>query len=253
MKRLTANQKETIISGINNGVSIKKLAKEMDLAKSTIYYYYKKIKGKRYKAPHYEVAFSEIEGEIVGIFAGDGSQCYSKNEGHYINVVHFGNYDYMIYVKGLFEKYFNRNFSIVTIPSVCIRWKTRYRIIAYDKKIFNYFYSYIEYERTHKHDTVKLNSLDLPDSFKIGFLRGFVDTDGWVGLRHGKHAVVFYTTSQSLAEQIQIMLNELKLHCGVYIRYKEHYKPLYHIQLRAGSVDRFLSIVQPFKAKKKGW
>jgi hypothetical protein len=73
----------SITKDILDGLSLKKISIKYGCAKSTLYYHYKKLKGKRYQQPNVAPMFSEIDGEIVGIFAGDGSQYYSKKNSHY--------------------------------------------------------------------------------------------------------------------------------------------------------------------------
>lgn len=61
-----------IICMIKAGYSINYISKHLATAKSTIYYHYKKINGRKYnivKIPDNQM----ILGEISGVFAGDGS------------------------------------------------------------------------------------------------------------------------------------------------------------------------------------
>ncbi len=180
MPRLSSETKREVIKQLKEGVSLNKISNQFGIYKSTLYYYYKKLNGKKFKEPQFTPTSSEIEGEIVGIFAGDGSQFYEpKNCGYEVNV-HFGNHrsDYAKYVEQLFESYFNHNFWLL-FDKNSIRLRTK------SKKIFHYFKNYLTYDAPMKHFTVKLNTLNLPNDFKIGFLRGLVDTDGSVLHRGG--------------------------------------------------------------------
>jgi hypothetical protein len=245
--RLKEKTKQKLIKRIKEDVSINNISKEMGLAKSTIYYYYKKIKGRKFKKLNLKPGYSRREGEIVGIFAGDGSQYYNKKHCAYQVNVHFGkkNKDYMEYVKRLYELYFKKKFNI-TKEERTIKIRTR------SKEIYNYFHHYIDFKPQIKHCTVKLKTLDLSMEFKLGFLKGFVDTDGSVLLKkqRKKIRVAFYTTSEALANQIRDILSEIDIKCGVYIRKKEGLKDCYTVQLRQRHVIKFLNVVKPFKMCK---
>jgi len=114
MPRLGPDVKEKLIFLIENDISINQISKKLNLGKSTIYYYYKKIKGRKYKIPEFTPGFTEKEGEIVGIFAGDGSQYFHSKSYHYEVNIHFGkkSYNYLLYVKKLFDNYFNKQVYI---------------------------------------------------------------------------------------------------------------------------------------------
>ncbi len=249
--RLTLVEKTSLIRQINQGISINKISRRFNLAKSTIYYHYKKIKGKQYQEPFYNIEFSEQEGEIVGIFAGDGSQYYYKRGGGYYVNVHFGNCsNWVEHVQTLYEKFFNKKWR---------RWREvtkegwiKHRIRVIDKKIFYYFFNYLSYDPTHKHDTVELKTLELPDCFKIGFLRGFLDTDGTICLSQGRVRIIYYTTSKTLANQTKILCNQFKINVSLCIRRREGYKDICTVYVLADSIDKFLKVINPFKRHRVG-
>ena len=251
MGKLDSIKKQKMVNNINNGKSINKISSTLNIPKSTIYYYYKKIKGKRYQEPQYDIEFSEKEGEIVGIFAGDGSQNYNKINCGYQTNIHFGNnVPYVTYVKKLYETYFNKKWA---------SWQEntkdgfiKYRLRVVDKKIFNYFEQYLNYEKSHKHDTVQLKPLSFPQGFKKGFLRGFLDTDGTISLSDNRIRIVYYTTSEILAQQIKKMCEEFKIFVSIQKRTRKQYKTLFNVYVLASSIDRFLNLIQPFKKYRLG-
>lgn len=64
--------RKQIAEQILKGVSINRICSQLQLGKSTVYFYYKKkLMGKNIDV---NITFSEIEDEIVGVFSGDGSQ-----------------------------------------------------------------------------------------------------------------------------------------------------------------------------------
>ena len=247
MVLLKAEVKEEIMKELRKGTSINKISKLLSLGKSTIYYYYKKINGKKYIPPYVQPNYLEKEGEIVGIFAGDGSQYFAKG-GHYQVNVHFGGHrkDYAIYVQKLFSDYFCKKFQLSFLND----GKLRLRINS--KDIFNYFKNYIEYDSKIKHSTVKLRTLEIPLEFKLGLIRGLVDTDGSVLYsNHDKAIIVFYfTTSENLTKHISLILQELSIeHTCTCRNEKVGRKPLYVICILKKDVYKFLNIVKPFKQK----
>src|SRR3989344_8397158 len=133
MTRLQPLIRQKLAEEIERGTSINKISNSLNLAKSTIYYYYKKIKGKKYQEPKFKIGFTEKDGEIVGIFVGDGSQCLNKNYSYATNI-HFGikNIDYAKYVKNLFESFFSKEFNLLKNGETTIKLSMK------SKSIFNY-------------------------------------------------------------------------------------------------------------------
>ena len=247
MVLLKAEVKEEIMKELRKGTSINKISKLLSLGKSTIYYYYKKINGKKYIPPYVQPNYLEKEGEIVGIFAGDGSQYFAKG-GHYQVNVHFGGHrkEYALYVQKLFSDYFCKKFQLSNLNDGKLRLRTN------SKDIFHYFKNYIEYNSKEKHCTVNLKTLNIPMKFKVGFIKGLVDTDGSV--LYDKHddavRIFYYTTSEKLAEQISSILREFSIKNTCICRTdKKGRKPLYVVRVLEKEVYKFLNIVKPFKQK----
>ena len=194
-------------------------------------------------------AFTKKEGEIAGIFAGDGSLHFEPIGYHYTVVVHFGlkNLMYAVYVKNLFENFFGKRFRLEKSNPTTIR------IITYSKEIFYFFKNYLDYNPKVKHSTVKLKTNKFPLDFKIGFLKGLVDTDGciWFSKEERRHKISFCTTSEQLAYQVKNTLSELDIKTGlsVQVRKYRNEKPVYYINIWKCSVDRFINIMEPLKAR----
>lgn len=246
---------EPILKMIHEGVSLSKISEATGLYKSTLYYHYKKLKGKKYKEPQYEVTFSEVEGEIVGIFTGDGSQHYEKSNWNYQTNIHFGSdIDYVDHVKRLFEKFFNKKWGLNKEIPKNKNYKVKYRLRTADKKIFYFFHIYLEYISQHKHDTVYLRNLFFPKPFLFGFIRGLIDTDGCIRFDRGKPNVLYTTTSEKLAAQLVFFLKKLDFIATVnrYTSLKRNIKPVYIVRVSRKSVDSLLNQIKPFKAIKLG-
>lgn len=247
MVHLNSLIKKELITQINKGISINNMVKNLLLNKSTIYYYYKKLKGKKYKEANFILGASEIEGEIVGVFAGDGSQYFEPKSYSYEVNVHFGgkNEAYAIYVKNLFENYFNKKFWLIFDKRGTIRLRTK------SKKIFYFFNNYLNYSPQIKHFTVKLHNLNFPKPFKIGFLRGLFDTDGSILYKRKEKRIRIYfcTTSYELIKQIKILLEEFNFKFTYFVSKRSNHKDLYNVQLLKESNDKFLNLIKPYKAK----
>lgn len=248
---LSTELRNKICSRIRKDISINKISKEFHLGKSTIYYYYKKIKGKRFVEPEFKLRNSKLEGEINGIFAGDGSQYYDAKRGSYEVNVHFGakNHWYACYVKQLFENFFHKKFRLQYDSETKIRIRTQ------SKKIFHYFSNYLSYDRQIKHCTVKLND-NCSSAFKTGFLKGMFDTDGCMCYikTENKFRAFYTTTSQVLATQMGNILTELGIIHSVRSRRPTapNEKLVYTVDIWRAGTNRFINVVKPMKSIRAG-
>ena len=247
LSRIPKQTKAKMLDMIKNGYSLNKISNATGLGKTTIYYYSRKINGKKYFEPEFKLEYSELEGEIAGIFTGDGSQYHDSKRGHYEVNVHFGNTDYSYYVKDLFENYFNKEFRLYNES------RGRQRLRTLSKPIFHHFKNYLEYDSKVKHSTVRLKTLKLPDNFLIGFLRGLLDTDGTIALpADRKMRIVYTTTSKNLAWQLKSILAKFDVNSSHYVAKPLSFKEVYHVYILARSNALFLHKVKPFKSKQLG-
>lgn len=195
-------------------------------------------------------SYSGSDGEIIGIFVGDGSQYFEPKKYHYEVNVHFGviNYDYALYVRTLYERFFQKKFRLQ------LDSPTQLRLRTCSKEIFNFFYNYLLYDRHKKHSTVRLKSVSFSNKFNISFLRGLFDTDGCLKeiSRENRIKIFYTTTSKVLAAQVHKLLNELKIKNKVYIRKEPKWKDVYIVNVWKESTNKFINIIQPFKAIKCG-
>ncbi len=253
MALLTQIKKEQLCNYISKGISLNQISSKLGIPKSTAYYYYRKLKYKKYKKPEYSIKFSEIEGEIVGIFAGDGSQYHYKKNGNYTTTIHFGNViGYISHVRKLYNSFFGKSWNL---------WRERtkegfirHRLRAYNKEIFNFFYNYLNYDSTHKYDTCEVKSINFPEEFKIGFLRGFFDTDGHLSTSSNRLRAFYYTTSKKLATQMQIFFNDLNIKTIIWQeqRKDKKCKDLFILRVAEKEVNNFLNKIRPYRANKLG-
>jgi len=205
---------------------------------------------KKYVPPTIPPDASEEVGEVVGIFAGDGSQYFEPKKYAYEVNVHFGitNFWYAWYVRQLYESFFQKKFRLQR------EGKTQLRLRTSSKEIYAFFSKHLVYDSQIKHSTVKLRKTELPTSFKLGFLLGLFDTDGHVSLDKDRIRIGHTTTSQKLASDVSHILSELGIVHSVYIRDNRHrgHKTVYVNSILSAGIDTFLNRVKPFKAHKLG-
>ncbi|MDO8481397.1 MAG: LAGLIDADG family homing endonuclease [Nanoarchaeota archaeon] len=238
-----------IKDALSKGSSRNQIIREFHLAKNTVLKY-AGIKSVPPLPPKIDFTPTEVCGEVVGIFAGDGSQYYEPKSGHYETNIHFGkvNEQYAYYVKEAYEKFFQKRFRLKQESL------TKLRIRMYHREIFYFFDAFLDYERPSKHDTVRVKEDKTTPEFKIGFLRGMFDTDGCLFcVPHEKRVRLFYTTtSKELASQISIFLTELGIEHRVYTRLRKVWKTIYTVNIWKSSAYRFINKVKPFKAQILG-
>ena len=79
----STEQIQKIKSLAKNGESVNTIKEKLEIPKSTVYYHFKKEVGQKQKEKALKIPENpEIQGEICGIFAGDG-YVYVRGDGHY--------------------------------------------------------------------------------------------------------------------------------------------------------------------------
>jgi len=212
MKRLTDMQLKNIKKLMNEGKSLKKISKILNLSKTTVYYHFRKIKGRTIIQPAIHFPSERILGEVVGIFSGDGSLSFVPVNYGYTVRIHSSiyNFDYLIYVKKLFEKCFGTKFALC-------KYKSKRFIEKKSKSIYNFFFNYIDFSPKDKAHTVKLRD-ELSNEFKGGFLKGLFDTDGTFfkdEKRSGRIMMSYFTSSKELAKQLKDIIKGFGFECNI--------------------------------------
>ncbi len=235
-----------IIRLIENDVSIPKISKRLNVGKSTIYYHYKKIKGRKYQKARIPED-DEVLGEFLGIFAGDGSFIFEKKYSHYkisISLHAVDDKDYAEYIRGLIRKNFNkiaRQYVRSNINSLTIEF--------YSKDIYGMIKEYLNIYPNKTYDVHIKRQLDsLSDKFLISFTRGIVDTDGC----HKKDGrIVLCLTSKEMINQVSLILKNFEIGNKVYIRRKKlPSRTQYELTIPKRYVNRYISYIG-FSNKRK--
>lgn len=243
MLRLSERTKEKIKEMILKDISINKISKELGLWKSTIYYYYKKIKGRKIKVPHFEVKGSENEGEIIGAFAADGSCC---PQSQYQVGYFFGQdeEDYAERFTNLLTTYFNKS------PYKYKKVKGNVIILRYKSKIiYNFIKKYLMWENPKTY-SVRLRSLNHKKRFIKGFLRGYFDCDGYTEKRYSRIEIM--SVSKEMIDQITHFLELFGFNPKLksYHNKKLNKKRLYTMRLNKPDAIRFLEVIKPRNPKR---
>ena len=91
-------------------ISLNKISIMTGLSKSTLYFHYKKLFGKKIKPFKFLFKNEEEKWEFLGIFAGDGSFYLNKREGKYVISIATGYYErqYATFLEEIFIKWFNK-------------------------------------------------------------------------------------------------------------------------------------------------
>lgn len=244
MNRISAIQKSKLISLIDNGMSLNTIAYTSGFPKSTVYHYFRKRKGRTIINPIINFENDKIMGEIIGIFTGDGSLYYDNKRYVYQVRIHFGghNQEYMNYVRSILKASFNKLWTLK-------KDNTKRVLELKSKMVYNLFLNELDFNPPKKSLTVFLQNIKTRSKeFKIGFLKGLLDTDGTICNSCGKVAV-YYTSSINLANQISQLLNEFKIRNGVSKIIRKNRNPEYQIKISRKDIKRYIHTIKPFKGR----
>lgn len=222
---------------IIQGSSLNKINKITGINKSTLYYHYKKIKGRKYSLVTFSESNPEIIGEFMGIFAGDGNFYFLKDKYRYKITITIGFYEkkYAHILYAFLTRLFSKSPRMYTYPERGI-------IILeyYSLPIYSLIYKYLKWEE-NKTKTIRLRDINNQTrDFLKGFLRGLFDTDGGIGLK--KRKVAFGTASKLLAFQIKKILKMFDMPPGFY---KYRYKDFWYIDLYGKRTTKFMEFIKP--------
>jgi hypothetical protein len=227
---------------IREGESLNKISKSTGIGKSTLYFHYKKIKGKKTIPIKIDFSNEEKTGEFIGMFAGDGGFYLEKEKYQYKIRIYLGLYEkqYSSYVKNFLTELFSKP------PRSYRRMSYGVEVIEYySKDIYKLIKEYLDWD-DNKTKTIRLKDTSkLNKNFLIGFIRGIFDTDG--GIHKKKNKVAFGTASGVLANQIREILTKQGLPPGFY-KYKN--KEFWYVDLYGERTDKFMKLIKPNNSNK---
>lgn len=239
--RLPVDVKQRLMDSIASGKGLYDLIDEFGLGKTTIYYYFRKIRGKKYKDVIINAEDEEKIGEFIGVFAGDGNFTFNKKKHEYKIRIHFAESErdlarhYGEIIEFLFSKkprhLFAKSMLILDFSS---------------KKIYEFIQQYLQWKEHKKTTTIKLSSTSHPPAFWIGFMRGLIDSDGYIP-KSGKR-VSYGSVSKELKDNFVFNLVKLNITHRQYIQYANGKNPFYRIDITGENASKFCSAIAPVKA-----
>ncbi|MFB6175172.1 MAG: LAGLIDADG family homing endonuclease [Candidatus Nanohalobium sp.] len=245
----TENQKQQIREKARNGDSVNQIKEELGLPKSTVYYHFKKEVGQKQKENALKLPEDdEVIGEICGVFAGDGNFYYEEN-----------NYKYRIkftlninqgYWKKL-AKFLEENLQ--KKPRINHQENYNRTNLRYESKpLLNLLKEHLTWEED-KTATIKLRGKEYSKEFKIGFLRGLLDTDGHKDSTRKRYC--FSTVSSELGKNISEFLGDLHIthKAKTYGDKRENCQDMNRIYINGENTKKLTAKIQPRHPKKTSY
>ena len=236
--------KQEIVKLILDNISIPKISQKLNLGKSTIYYYYKKLKGKKYIVPSFHISDSEVEGEIIGAFAADGG-AVPQSQYQVAFFFSLNEEDYALSFSELLSKFFNKKPYFYKYPpggKIIVRYKS--------KIIYKFLKHYLVWKGKKTYD-VSLKEFSHTRNFYMGFLRGYLDCDGYTP--KGRVATHFFGVSKKIIVQITKILDLLGFRYSLSkTESKGNRADFYKVKLKGEEVKRFITYVVPRNKKRMG-
>ncbi|MEK6967145.1 MAG: LAGLIDADG family homing endonuclease [Nanoarchaeota archaeon] len=239
--RLNKEEKNKIEIFVKNNYSLNRIANQLGKSKSTIYYHFFKLRGRTIQKQKIITANEEIKGEFIGLFAGDG--CLDKTADYKYRIYLFFN----IKEKNLVEKIIKNNLHVLFSKKPMI-FMTENKIIIcfYSKAIKELIMKYLRWDKKYrKGHTVHLINNKQSKKFMVGFLRGSIDSDGYIS----RNKIVFASISPLLIRDIAKFLNVLRIEHQIY-EYDDKRgkrKRIYHIYVKKHHQNKFVTMVKPRK------
>ncbi len=243
MKKILPKELVRLKSLVEEGKSLNQISQILARGKTTIYYHFKKIKGRTFEPINIVLNNDELIGEFLGLFAGDGSLFKTTNY-HYRTYLHFNSTE-EIFVHDLIENVLVKLFG--KEPMVFTR-KNAINLCYYSKNIHKFIREYLEWDPDRpKTYSVRLKNKDHSVDFIKGFIRGSLDSDGYLS----SNRISFATVSTGLKDNIVDFLIKLEIIPSVRL-YKEKRSnrvDIYHISILKKDHEKFLRIILPRNKK----
>jgi hypothetical protein len=239
MKKLTKEEIETILLLVKRGYSLNKIREKLNKSKTTIYYHFRKVKGKSFEPININSSDEDALGEFIGLFAGDG--CLDKTKVYQYRTYLYFNITERTFVDSLIEnvliKLFGKKPMIFISPN-------RINLCYYSKNIHTLIRKYLEWKTgSRKTYSVKLISEHHSKEFIFGFIRGSLDSDGYFSQKK----ISFATVSEGLMRNISSFLTklEIKYYVNLYREKRLNRKDIYHIILHKSEHIKFIQLIKP--------
>lgn len=236
---------------MKKGKSLNYISRITNRNKSTLYYHYKKVLGKKFKDLEIDYKDEQFLGELSGLFAGDGCAFFNKETGLY-SIRFFFNAtekDYVDKLSFIFYKKLNKKPSINSYKNVLM-------VSYYSKELYNLLLDLVGWKvsrnkagHNKKSRTVYLKDDSFSNEFKIGFLRGFIDSDGYISSKK----ILFGSSSERIIKQARSFLDDLGFKDYKLSFYKDK-RPnrigIWHLYIQRTEREKFLELISPRNIEK---
>lgn len=233
-----------IQAAIRAGESLNRLSERLGLNKSTLYYHYRKIKGRRNRRAVRHTTPQHKVGELIGAFAGDGS--YARDARYHHQVCIHSASNESAYADAL-EKIIAEAFEIRVSRFV---HGNRIRMRACSRLVLDWLREFLAWEGRRSH-TIALrgNYRSCSQEFARGSLRGLLDTDGYAS--KSCRRVLFVTISHRLASQTRYYLRRAGFQFKARLVVPPgNRKPQYHVAVARDDAVRLVRYLRPSNPKR---
>lgn len=242
----TAEEKQKIRNLAARGQSVNTIKDKTGLPKSTVYYHFRKEVGQKQKENRLKIPEDEeVKGEICGIFAGDGNFYEDKNYKYRVKFTLNINDNYWKELASFLEK------SLDKKPRVNHQKKYNRTNLRYEsKELIDFLKKDLEWNEEDKTGTISLGKSDQIHDFKIGFLRGLLDTDGFVSKKQNR--ITFNSISKDLTEDVSRILEEIQINHEIVrdVDKRENCRDMYRARITGSEINDLLEIIEPRHPKK---
>jgi len=243
----TNQEKQEIRKQAKNGQSVNQITEKLGLPKSTVYYHFKKEVGQKQKEKALKIPKNpETQGELCGIFAGDGN-FYKRKSGHY-RIQIFLNYNDRYW--RVLEKFLAE--ELAKKPMVFHNEEKSLSTIRYNSKaLYELFKTNLEWGED-KTATIQLKDGEaFSRDFKKGFVRGLIDTDGYKEKKFRRY--IYGTVSPVLRENFSEALSDFEIEHTNYFEeaQKKHWKTMHKTRITGDMAEKFNNIMEPRHPKKQ--
>ncbi|MBS3139531.1 helix-turn-helix domain-containing protein [Candidatus Woesearchaeota archaeon] len=238
-QRLNSTELDQISTLILSGFSLKTIANKLNKSKTTIYYHFRKVKGKTIIPLTINRLNDELIGEFIGLFAGDGSFYKTKDYKYKIRL-HFSCRD-QNYVDNLIK---NVLVPLFNKKPMQFLEENRLNLCYNSKELYGFIKQYLLWDHHLKKTyTVRLISNNYSKKFLIGFIRGSLDSDG----HFSSDKISFATVSTNLKDNIisALKILDLTYSVGYYVDKRPNRVGIYHINIPKGEHPKFISLIKP--------
>lgn len=228
------------------GKSVNTIKEKLTIPKSTVYYHFKKEVGQKQKENRLKIPKDEEpKGEICGIFAGDGNYYEDKNYKYRVKFTLNINENYWKELAAFLENNLDKK-PRINHQENYNRTNLRYE----SKQLIDFLSKNLDWSEKDKTGTIKLKELNHSQDFKIGFLRGLLDTDGFVSQYQNR--VTFNSISKNLTENVSELLKEEQIDHEIVrdVDKRENCRDMYRARITGSEIKELIQIIEPRHPKK---